>query len=139
MIRGAIYKGNAVYGSNDWGSNPKGVLDFIKKHASEQAGRAVPRGWVERRADEDACYEVSGHWAAREPDAVTYTEGIAFRSGVPIAHAWLTDTDGQVIDLATPGSRYLGVQIPLRVLVDHGLLETWPRLPPLIAAGWKPK
>jgi hypothetical protein len=130
------------------GQGPLGVvwddatLRLMERHGCEQAGREVPVGWRRRRLRSPGrCYEAAGRWSGR--DGIIYTEGMA-RSpwGHWIAHAWLTDSAGGVIDLAwsEPSSHYFGVEIDA---VAHaraaGHLGMWePVLPTLAAWGWEP-
>jgi hypothetical protein len=78
-----------------------------------------------------------------------YTEGRALSSGVAgtdwAPYAWLTATDGGVIDLARDeetleATRYFGVRIPtLQVVAINRRQQLFgPVLPELIRSGWTP-
>ena len=78
-----------------------------------------------------------------------YTEGRALAGGLAerdwIPHAWLTATDGGVIDLARDeetleATRYFGVRIPTLqvVTINRRQQRFGPVLPELIRSGWTP-
>ena len=119
------------------------VEAFVQQHGRVQLGREVPAAWRHRRnRTPGGCYAAAGRWAGT--DGAVYTEGMAFTDDVPVDHAWLTDRDGEVIDLAwqDPGERYLGVQIPDREVKRlMCALAGKPRgalLPLLLTEGWTP-
>ena len=98
------------------------VERFVLSHGRDQEGREVPSGWRRRRRRSLGwCYVAAQEWMLHD-DGVTYTEGFAsYHGGWPLVpHAWLTDSDGQVVDLAwaEPGSAYLGVEIPTRLVCE---------------------
>jgi hypothetical protein len=125
------------------------VEEFLRTYGSEQIGGPVPRRWRRRRARTSGdCYAQAGRWCLGEP--VMYTEGRALSGGglgerdwTP--HAWLTATDGGVIDLVRDeetleSTRYFGVRIPtLQVVTITRRQQLFgPVLPELIRSGWTP-
>ena len=139
-------------------SLPPDVEEFLRTYGTEQIGQLLPRRWRRRRARTPGdCYAQAGRWCLGEP--VMYTEGRALSSGVAdrdwIPLAWLTATDGGVIDLAhdeetSEATRYFGVRIPTLQVVaisrrqqpgrDAGRVTSLlgPVLPELIRSGWTP-
>jgi hypothetical protein len=139
-------------------SLPAEVEEFLRTYGTEQIGRPLPRRWRRRRArTRGDCYAQAGRWCVGAP--VMYTEGRALSGGfaegdwVPLA--WLTATDGGVIDLArdeetSEATRYFGVRIPTLQVVTitrrqrPGRTARWvtsplgPLLPELIRSGWTP-
>ena len=139
-------------------SLPLEVEEFLRIYGTEQIGRPLPRRWRRRRARTPGdCYAKAGRWCLGEP--VMYTEGRAL-SGVLagtdwIPHAWLTATDGGVIDLARDeetleATRYFGVRVPTLQVVTITRQQRpgcsaprvasllGPVLPELIRSGWTP-
>lgn len=139
-------------------SLPPEVEEFVRTYGSEQIGRPLPRRWRRRRARTPGdCYAQAGRWCVGEP--VMYTEGRALSGGLAetdwIPLAWLTATDGGVIDLAcdeetAEETRYLGVRIPTLQVVTITRRQQpgrntrrvtsllGPVLPELIRSGWTP-
>jgi hypothetical protein len=137
---------------------PPEVEEFLRIYGTEQIGRPLPRRWRRRRARTPGdCYAKAGRWCVGEP--VMYTEGRALSGGLAerdwTPHAWLTATDGGVIDLARDeesldATRYFGVRIPTLQVVTiarrqrpsgHAPRIAWlrgPVLPELIRSGWTP-
>jgi len=137
---------------------PPEVEEFLRIYGTEQIGRPLPRRWRRRRARTPGdCYAKAGRWCLGEP--VMYTEGRALSGGLAgrdwTPHAWLTATDGGVIDLARDeesldATRYFGVQIPTLQVVTIARRQRpsgdapriasllGPVLPELIRSGWTP-
>ena len=137
---------------------PPEVEEFLRTYGTEQIGRPLPRRWRGRRARTAGdCYAKAGRWCLGEP--VMYTEGRALSGGLVerdwIAHAWLTASDGGVIDLARDeetleATRYFGVRIPTLQVVRITRRQQpgrnarrvtsllGPVLPELIRSGWTP-
>ncbi len=68
--------------------------------------------------------------SSRGRNDATYTEGFAVIGGFAVDHAWLTDRDGAVIDVAwsVPGDSYLGALIPdEEVTRIHLAAKAWGR------------
>lgn len=122
---------------------PPDIEEFVVLHGHAQPGRRVPHGWRTRRLlTPGRCYEAAGD-NSQEP-GFTYTEGRALASGKWIPHAWITDPEGGVIDLAwdDAADEYFGVVIPDdavgRAQDKLGLFG--PLLPVLVhELGWIPK
>ena len=134
------------------------VEEFLRTYGTEQIGRPLPRRWRRRRARTPGdCYAQAGRWCLGEP--VMYTEGRALSGGLAerdwVPLAWLTATDGGVIDLArddetSEETRYFGVRIPTLQVVTiirrqqpgrnagRVTLLPGPVLPELIRSGWTP-
>ena len=139
-------------------SLPPEVEEFLRTYGSEQIGRPLPRRWRRRRARTPGdCYAQAGRWCVGEP--VMYTEGRALSGGLAETDwrplAWLTATDGGVIDLAcdeetSEETRYFGVRIPTLQVVTITRRQQpgrnarrvtsllGPVLPELIRSGWTP-
>ena len=137
---------------------PPEVEEFLRTYGAEQIGRPLPRRWRRRRARTPGdCYAKAGRWCLGEP--VMYTEGRALSGGLAesdwIPHAWLTATDGGVIDMAgdeeaLEATRYFGIRIPTLQVVRITRRQQpgrnarrvtsllGPVLPELIRSGWTP-
>lgn len=103
----------------------------------------MPVGWGRRRRRlPHLCYEAAGqHFYEGD---VLYTEGRALSGRMWIPHAWLTRTDGQVIDLAwrLPGDCYLGLSLPDEIVAEaqNRLGRYGPLLPVAIRdLRWSPE
>ena len=137
---------------------PPEVEEFLRTYGTEQIGQLLSKRWRRRRARTPGdCYAKAGRWCVGEP--VMYTEGRALSGGLAegdwIPHAWLTATDGGVIDLASDeetleATRYFGVRIPTLQVVAITRRQQpggnasriasvlGPVLPELIRSGWTP-
>ena len=137
---------------------PPEVEEFLRTYGTEQIGRPLPRRWRRRRARTPGdCYAKAGRWCLGEP--VMYTEGRVLSGGPAdsdwIPHAWLTATDGGVIDMAgdeeaLEATRYFGIRIPTLQVVTITRRQQpgrdarrvtsvlGPVLPELIRSGWTP-
>lgn len=119
------------------------LATFLERHGRRQVGREVPAGWRRRRnRTPHGCYAAAGRWATRSDD-VMYTEGVAMSThGFVVQHAWLTDQQAEVIDLAweTPGEFYFGVPISdrevIRAMRASGMYAS--ALAFLVPRGWVP-
>jgi len=121
---------------------PRDVETFVTAYGIERTGGAIPLGWGRRRRRRPGrCYEAAGQYY-RE-DGVAYAEGRALCESGWLPHAWLVRADGIVIDLAwrTPGQRYLGIELPDRVVEDaHRILGHYGPLLPAVVRSlyWRP-
>ena len=118
------------------------IAEFVAKHGRMQEGRELPTGWRRRRNRRpNRCFEAAARWC--HANGVTYTEGLAEADGRTWEHAWLTDDEGEVIDLSwrTPGRLYFGVCIPdaAVALASSATDPGGPALGYLIALGWLPE
>lgn len=67
------------------------------------------------------CYRNAGMLALEYPD-LTYVEGLADNSILPVSHAWCVDSQGKVVDntwTSTAQTTYFGVPVQTQVLEEH--------------------
>lgn len=122
---------------------PPDIEKFVVSHGCAQTGQPVPPEWRSRRLQTPGrCYEAAGNNAFGS--GCTYTEGRALGPGGWVPHAWITDPEGGVIDLAwdDTADEYFGVVIPDDVVgrAQNKLGLYGPLLPVLVhELGWMPK
>ena len=121
-------------------SNLKMVADLTQgnrpdwKHSSFESmvledGRRYPVGKIPKgvkHGEQGQCYMNAFNLATRNPKEYTYVEGYALISKeipLPIAHAWVVNKSGEVVDNTwkTPGAAYLGIPFSDKFIVQHAL------------------
>jgi hypothetical protein len=105
--------------------------DLLLAKGVEGVGGPLPDGM--ERGEPKLCFQNAGRLAF---DGWTYCEGLAIREslGLPLAHAWVLDDDGKVVDPTwdrPEETHYLGVVVPFesyrRAVLRHkvwGVLDT---------------
>lgn len=94
---------------------PPDIEDFVVRHGTSQEGRPVPVGWGQRRSrTPHRCYLAAGANYLSSNCLCTEGRALSATGGKWIPHAWLTDPEGEVIDLSwpEPGIEYFGVELP---------------------------
>jgi hypothetical protein len=118
-------------------------IDYILKHGQSWGPRVFPDHI--QQGPEHQCFKTSALLAIKH-DNLRYVEGFA-TSVIPMPHAWLVDSDGNVIDPTwdkTYGDDYFGVEIPTQTLLkvilktdQYGVLsfENWDKILKILRAN----
>ena len=121
------------------------LAPWLDEHGVPQDGRPLAEQYAHLLGEPQQCYMYASTAGDAEP-ALRYTEGLLRLDGIPpFQHAWLTDPEGQVVEVTpldgAPG-RSLGVPIVLvLVVIGRGTGRGGyydPALPGLIELGWTP-
>jgi len=128
--------------------------DFVLTHGQFFPNYIPKPKWV-RKGVIKQCFANCAKAVMRNPDKLIYCEG--FASGIiPVNHAWLLTTDGQIIDPTWDGRKeikhegegteYYGVPFKfgyvLRILREtgyYGVLDNWKNGFPLMTGEHTPK
>jgi hypothetical protein len=100
-----------------------GLWRALLDHGKEYVGIERPKGYRRQRRIKD-CFRNATEIALKGNGA-TYVEGVAWDMGCGFHHAWIRLDDEHAIDQTwpTPGTRYLGIAVPLKELC-HVLSRT---------------
>lgn len=88
-----------------------------------RADSRLERRWRALSGPKKACFQTSAQLALDYPDELTYVEGYAFADipiALPLAHAWLIDDNGRVVDPTwSGGSGYFGLALSTAELAEY--------------------
>ena len=91
-------------------------MDYLEKHGQEYASQPLPKGI--KKGVMKQCYMNATKLAISKRD-LTYVEGLAYTPQLPpgmaVAHAWVVDKAGKVIDNTWPNPekcQYFGMPVP---------------------------
>jgi len=112
----------------------KSIYHFLKKEGSEF--NIVDIKYTEEGIIKE-CFKNSLDLCFTNQEKYIYTEGYTITFGLPILHAWITTTDGKIIDPTIRkhekvGSEYFGVQFDFNYVIEttnekktYGILDNY--------------
>jgi hypothetical protein len=122
----------------------QGISDFILREGQFFEPRPLQNGLDYMEINH--CYK-NAFWTALQ-EGFAYVEGYAMSSslGLPMLHAWNSDSDGFVVDRTwNPHGRvYLGVVFPLSVVprkrrTQYAVIDDWAHGYPILRKAWDRK